>query len=293
MGATVPRGLAATSDRSLIPTVRHAIAVASGKGGVGKSTVSVNVAVALAETGASVGLLDGDIYGPNIPIMMGIKQALEQNEAGKITPPVQYGVRLVSVGFVAGESDAIIYRGPLVGKMIQRFLSGVDWGDLDYLIIDLPPGTGDASLTLAQSAPLTGAVIVTTPQEVALADVRKCITMFRRVNVPILGVVENMSYFLCPRCGERTDIFSHGGGRAASEELGLPFLGEIPLDPRVRVGGDEGRPIVVANPDSSLALAFREIAGNLAARVSVVTLTGPAAVQIELPKKEPESSRSR
>ncbi|MBI4553767.1 MAG: Mrp/NBP35 family ATP-binding protein [Candidatus Latescibacteria bacterium] len=292
MGATVPRGLAATSDRSTIPTVRHAIAVASGKGGVGKSTVSVNVAVALAETGASVGLLDGDIYGPNIPIMMGIKQALERSETGKITPPVQYGVRLVSVGFVAGESDAIIYRGPLVGKMIQRFLSGVDWGDLDYLIIDLPPGTGDASLTLAQSAPLTGAVIVTTPQEVALADVRKCITMFRRVNVPILGVVENMSYFLCPRCGERTDIFSHGGGRAASEELDLPFLGEIPLDPRVRVGGDEGRPIVVANPDSSLALAFREIAGNLAARVSVVTLTGPDAVQIELPKKEPESSRS-
>lgn len=242
------------------------IAVASGKGGVGKSTVSVNLAVALAETGATVGLLDGDIYGPSIPQMMGIQQPLKRSADGRIIPPVRYGIRLVSVGFIANESDAIIYRGPLVGKMIKRFLGDVDWGDIDYLVIDLPPGTGDASLTLAQAVALSGTVVVTTPQQVALSDVRKCITMFNRLNVPILGIVENMSYFISPQSGERTEIFGHGGGRAASEELDIPFLGEIPLDPRVCLGGDEGRPISVTDPDSDLARTFKQIAESVAER---------------------------
>ena len=198
------------------------IAVASGKGGVGKSTLSVNLAVTLASSGAKVGLLDGDIYGPNIPQMMGIHKTLEQNETGRIQPLVSHGVRLVSVGFITGDSDAVIYRGPLVGKMIKKYLNDVDWGGLDYLLVDLPPGTGDASLTLAQAASLTGAVVVTTPQQVALSDVRKCITMFKRLKVPILGIVENMSFFVSPQSGERTEIFGHGGGKAAAGELAAP-----------------------------------------------------------------------
>ena len=255
------------------------IAVASGKGGVGKSTVSVNLAVTLAATGATVGLLDGDIYGPNIPQMMGIHKPLEQSENGRIQPLVSHGVRLVSVGFITGASDAVIYRGPLVGKMIKRFLSDVDWGGLDYLLVDLPPGTGDASLTLAQAAPLTGAVVVTTPQQVALSDVRKCITMFNRLKVPILGMVENMSFFVSPQSGERTDIFGHGGGKAAAGELDIPFLGEIPIDPKVCTAGDEGVPVVIAEPSSDLAQTFRQLAGSVTTRARKVV--GHSAIQIE------------
>ncbi len=223
--------------------IRRVIAVASGKGGVGKSTVSVNLALALVETGQAVGLLDADVYGPNVPQMMGVSGSLEKDPSGSIQPIVKHGIRVVSVGFVAGPSDAVIYRGPLVGKMVKGFLGNVAWGELDSLVVDLPPGTGDASLTLAQSVQLTGAVIVTTPQQVALSDVRKSITMFERLRVPVLGIVENMSYYANPGTGDRTYVFGRGGGKALSEELGLPLLGEIPLSPAVCAAGDAGEPI--------------------------------------------------
>ena len=242
------------------------IAVASGKGGVGKSTVSVNLAASLASAGSAVGLLDADVYGPSIPRMMGASGPLEQDEEGLMKPVVNHGVKLVSVGFAARESDAIIFRGPLVGKMIKRFLGEVAWGDLDYLLVDLPPGTGDASLSLAQAAPLSGAVIVTTPQQVALADVRKCIAMFQRLKVPIIGIVENMSYFESPDSGTRTHIFGSGGGRAAGEELGIPFLGEIPIDSYVCEAGDAGCPAVTGKPESGIAGIFTSIAEDVANR---------------------------
>ncbi len=256
---------------NLIPGVKHVIAVSSGKGGVGKSTVSVNLAVALARTGAKVGLLDADIYGPNIPMMMGVTKAPEQKD-GKIVPAESHGVKLISMGFFVPEDTAIVWRGPMVHTAIQQLFRDVLWGELDYLLIDLPPGTGDAQLTLTQLVPLTGAITVTTPQEVALADVRKGMMMFQKVNVPLLGIVENMSYFLCGHCGERTEIFSHGGGERAAATVGIPFLGRIPIDPAIRAGGDSGNPIVEADPTSPQSAAFREIAQKIVAAV-----TGPAA----------------
>ena len=256
---------------NILPGAKHIVAVASGKGGVGKSTVAVNLSIALAQTGATVGLLDADIYGPNVPIMVGLENAqLGPSPSGKIAPLEKFDLKIVSIGFVAqaqGEA-AIIWRGPLVGKMIQQFLSEVDWGELDYLVVDLPPGTGDAQLTLSQVVPLTGAVVVTTPQDVALSDARKGINMFKKVNVPVLGLVENMSYFVCPHCGERTEVFSHGGGKLASEKYDVPFLGEVPLELAVREGGDSGKPILVGQPDSPVAEAFRSIAEAVAAQVS-------------------------
>ena len=256
---------------NLIPGVKHVIAVSSGKGGVGKSTVSVNLAVALARTGAKVGLLDADIYGPNIPMMMGVTKAPEQKD-GKIVPAESHGVKLISMGFFVPEDTAIVWRGPMVHTAIQQLFRDVLWGELDYLLIDLPPGTGDAQLTLTQLVPLTGAITVTTPQEVALADVRKGMMMFQKVNVPLLGIVENMSYFLCGHCGERTEIFSHGGGERAAATVGIPFLGRIPIDPAIRAGGDSGNPIVEADPTSPQSAAFREIAQKIVAAV-----TAPAA----------------
>jgi ATP-binding protein involved in chromosome partitioning len=273
----VPGAAGADSPQqpNMLPGVKNIVAVASGKGGVGKTTVAVNLSIALAQTGASVGLLDADIYGPNVPIMVGLENAqLGPSPSGKIAPLEKHGLKMVSIGFVAqaqGEA-AIIWRGPLVGKMIQQFLADVEWGNLDYLIVDLPPGTGDAQLTLSQVVPLTGAVVVTTPQDVALSDARKGINMFKKVNVAVLGVVENMSYFICPHCGERTDIFSHGGGKLASEKYGVPFLGEVPLEPAVRKGGDTGKPIVVGEPESPVAEAFRKIAEAAAAQVTLLRL---------------------
>ena len=252
---------------SIIPDVKYVIAVSSGKGGVGKSTVSVNLAVAMALTGAKVGLLDADIYGPNIPMMMGVTKPPEQRD-GKITPAESHGVKLISMGFFVPEETAVVWRGPMVHTAIQQLFRDVLWGELDYLIIDLPPGTGDAQLTLTQLVPLTGAVTVTTPQEVALHDVRKGMMMFQKVNVPLLGIVENMSYFLCGHCGERTEIFSHGGGERAAAKLGVPFLGRIPIDPAIRDGGDSGMPIVVADPASPQSAAFRDIAQKIIAEVS-------------------------
>ncbi len=246
---------------------KYNIAVASGKGGVGKTTVSVNLAVSLAKTGAKVGLLDADIYGPNIPMMMGVDDKLGTRN-NKIAPLSRYGVEMVSVGFISQGDTAIIWRGPLVGRMIQQFLQDVDWGELDYLVIDLPPGTGDAVLTLTQSLPLTGAIVVSTPQDVAMADAKKGINMFKKVEVPILGIVENMSYFVCPHCDKRTEIFDHGGGKKTSRKFKIPFLGEIPLDTKVRIGGDTGKPISITDPDSPVSKAFKTLTDTIIQQVS-------------------------
>lgn len=260
---------------------RNTLAVASGKGGVGKTTVAVNLAIALRRLGATVGLLDSDIYGPNVPMMMGAV-GHPRLRGERILPLEAYGVRLMSMGFLLKPDQPVVWRGPMLHAALQQFLGDVEWGDLDYLIIDLPPGTGDVQLSLAQLLPLTGAVIVTTPQDVALADVRKGMAAFNQLEVPLLGVVENMSYFICPHCGERTDIFSHGGGRRAAEELGITFLGEIALDPVIRAGGDAGQPIVAVAHDSPHAEAFMEIAGALAARISVLNVErqGQGLIQI-------------
>ncbi len=268
--ANVPSD-ARISGKLNIP-VKSTIAVASGKGGVGKTTVSVNLAVALAQMGAKVGLMDADIYGPNIPIMMGINEQPHANKDQRIIPLEAHGVKLMSMGFLVAPEQAMIWRGPMLHSAIQQFLSDVDWGELDYLVVDLPPGTGDAQLTLAQSVPLTGGVIVATPQDVALADVVRGIMMLRKLEVPVLGVVENMSYFICPHCGERTDIFAHGGAQRMADKYGVPFLGEIPLDVAIRVGGDGGAPITAAQPDSPNAQAFKKLAQQVAAQVSVMNV---------------------
>jgi ATP-binding protein involved in chromosome partitioning len=256
------------SNKKPIDGVKNIIAVGSGKGGVGKSTVTVNLAVALAQAGARVGLLDADIYGPNVPLMMGI---MDRPRAvnNRIQPIENYGVRIMSMGFLMSDDTALIWRGPMLHSAVQQFIRDVDWGELDYLLIDLPPGTGDVQLTLTQTVPLMGAVVVTTPQDVALQDARKAIKMFRQVRVDILGIVENMAYFECPHCNQRTHIFSHGGGVATAEQYKVPFLGEVPLDVAVREGGDGGKPIVLYNPDAPAAKAFTQIAGSVAAQVSI------------------------
>ena len=244
--------------------VKFKIAVASGKGGVGKSTVSTNLALALRALGHSVGLLDADIYGPSQQMMLGIEgrpQVDEQDE--KILPMERHGVKTMSLGLITDPDTPVIWRGPMVMKALDQFLTDVKWGELDYMVIDLPPGTGDAQLTLTQRVPLAGAIIVTTPQDVALIDARKGLAMFRKVNVPVLGIVENMSYFICRHCGEREEIFGHGGGKKTAEMLGVPFLGEIPIDPKVVVGGDTGEPIVVLEPSSPAAQAFVQLAKDV------------------------------
>ncbi len=251
--------------------VKNAIAVASGKGGVGKSTVAANLALSLALDGASVGLLDADIYGPNIPMMLGVTgRPAGRND--KNIPPEADGLKVMSMGFLVDPNQPVIWRGPMIHNALRQFLQDVDWGNLDYLVIDLPPGTGDASLSLAQSLSLTGSVIVTTPQQVALSDVVRGVAMFQQLNVPILGVVENMSYFVAPDTGVRYDIFGHGGGEKMARQVGVDFLGEVPLEPQVRIGGDEGKPIVVADPASAAAQALRALARKVAAMVSVQNL---------------------
>lgn len=259
-------------DKEPIPRVKNTIAVASGKGGVGKSTVAVNLALALGKSGAKVGLLDTDIYGPSIPMMMGIHKQLQATPDEKILPIINYGIKLMSVGFMLDEETPLIWRGPMVMQIVKQFLTGVAWGDLDYLIIDLPPGTGDAQLTLVQTIPLTGAVIVTTPQDIALLDARRAIKMFHEVKVPILGIVENMSYFQCPHCGEKTEIFSHGGGEKTSQRYNVPLLGKIPIDTHIREGGDSGKPIVVADPSSPQTEAFIKISETVAAKISMLDI---------------------
>lgn len=256
-------------DQQGIPGVRNVIAVASGKGGVGKTTVSVNIAVALAQSGAKVGLLDADIYGPNVPLMMGLS-TLPAMKGDRIVPAENFGVKAMSIGFLVKPGEAVIWRGPMLHGAMNKFLKEVEWGDLDYLLIDNPPGTGDIQLSLSQVISLSGALIVTTPQEVALQDVAKSIAMFRKVNVPIAGLVENMSTFICPHCRKPTEIFAKGGGQRAAEEMKIPFLGEIPLQPEVSAGSDSGHPIVLTHPDSAAARAFAEVARRLAGQLSIL-----------------------
>jgi ATP-binding protein involved in chromosome partitioning len=250
-----------------LPGVKQVIAVASGKGGVGNSTCSVNLACALRHLGFRVGLLDCDIYGPSIPLMMGIRQRPTINDEEKMVPPANHGVKLMSMGFLLDGDQPVIWRGPMIQKTIQQFFQAVEWGELDYLLVDLPPGTGDAQLSLCQTVPLDGGVIITTPQEASLGVVRKGIAMFEKVNVPILGLVENMSYFTAPN-GERIEIFGHGGGRLEAERQKAPFLGEIPLYPEIRIGGDEGQPVVVASPNEAPAQAFIAVARKLIEQLS-------------------------
>jgi len=274
---------------NLIPGVKHVIAVSSGKGGVGKSTVASNLACALALTGAKVGLLDADLYGPNIPMMMGSTKGPEQQD-GKIVPVESYGVKLISMAFLVPEEAPLVWRGPMVHQYLQAFFRDVLWGELDYLLIDLPPGTGDVQLSLSQMVPLAGAITVTTPQEVALYDVRKGMAMFQKVNVPLLGIVENMSFFICGHCGERTEIFSYGGGERAAAKLNVPFLGRIPIDPAIRDGGDSGHPIVMADPDSPQARAFRDIAQKLIAGLSGAEKSGASIDSLLKKIKQPFSN---
>jgi ATP-binding protein involved in chromosome partitioning len=245
-----------------IAGVKNLIAVGSGKGGVGKTTVSVNLAVGLAALGYKVGLMDADVYGPNVPLMMGINQT-PMALGDRIQPLEQYGVKLMSMGFLSPGDKPLVWRGPMLHSVIQQFLRGVDWGRLDYLVIDLPPGTGDVQLSLIQTAPVTGAIVVTTPSDVSLEDARKAVMMFHQVKVPILGIVENMSYLTCPHCSERIDVFSHGGGRRTAQEMQVHFLGELPLDPEVRIGGDSGLPIVQRKGQGE---PFLELARQAAAR---------------------------
>ena len=260
-----PRGAAAgpAADAAILKDVRFKIAVASGKGGVGKSTVAANLALALERVGNRVGLMDSDIYGPSQQMMMGIDEKPYVNESNQLVPVERYGVRVMSLGFLMDVDQPVIWRGPMVMKAVEQFLQDVAWGQLDFLVIDLPPGTGDAQLTLTQKIHLSGAVIVTTPQDVSLIDARKGLAMFQKVNVPVLGIVENMSYYLCPQCGHRDEIFKHGGGRRTAEQLDVPFLGEIPLDPKVAIGGDSGRPIVAGEPKSGVTEAYLKIADQI------------------------------
>jgi ATP-binding protein involved in chromosome partitioning len=260
-----PRGAVGPppADSELLKDVRFKVAVASGKGGVGKSTVTANLALALARLGHTVGLMDSDIYGPSQQMMMGINEKPFVNPENRIVPIERYGVKVMSLGFLMDVDQPVIWRGPMVMKAVEQFLGEVAWGKLDFLLVDLPPGTGDAQLTLTQKIHLSGAVIVTTPQDVSLIDARKGLAMFQKVNVPVLGIIENMSYYMCPKCGNREEIFKHGGGQRTAKELHVPFLGEIPLDPKIAIGGDAGRPIVAGEPDSAVTAAYMQLAESV------------------------------
>jgi ATP-binding protein involved in chromosome partitioning len=264
------------ADKARLPGVKNVIAVASGKGGVGKSTVATNLALALSKWGAKVGLLDADVFGPSVPQMLGTPERPVGGTADKkIGPAIYYGMKVVSVAFFVEKDQAVVWRGPMVHKLLEQFMTDVDWGELDYLVIDLPPGTGDVQLSLSQLIPITGAVMVTTPQQVAVIDVVKGIAMFKKVEIPILGVVENMAYYVCPSCGHHDDIFSRGGGKKLADDSGTVFLGEIPIHPRVRHGGDSGVPVVVGAPDSEHAKIFMDLAARVAGRVAAHVLSGP------------------
>ena len=242
---------------------KNIIAIASGKGGVGKSTFAVNTAVALQKLGHNIGILDADIYGPSIPRMMNISEKPKTNENNKLVPIEKYGIKCMSIGFLIGEDTPTIWRGPMIMKALEQMFNGVEWGNLDYLIIDLPPGTGDAQITLAQSSKLSGSIIVSTPQDIALIDARKAINMFKRVDVPVLGIVENMSYFICPNCDERHEIFSYGGAKKEAEKFETNFLGELPIDKNLRIHSDEGEPVCISEPESDMAKMYIKIAKNL------------------------------
>ena len=268
MTASVRSAIAPDAGRMPIPGIRNIIAVGAGKGGVGKTTVAVNLAVALAQHGSRVGMIDGDIYGPNVPIMLGVQQPLT-HDGQKITPARGHGIDAVSMGFLTDADSPVIWRGPMLHGVIQQFFRDVRWPELDYLVVDMPPGTGDVALSLSQSVPVTGAVLVTTPQTVSLADTRRAVHMYRKLNIPTLGLVENMSHFVCPDCGHESDIFGKGGGERLAAELEVPFLGRVPLYEPIRVGGDSGVPIVIGEPDAPAAKAIVRVAEQAAAQVSI------------------------
>jgi len=290
--ARVMEGRAISMDE-LLPGVKNILAVASGKGGVGKTTVSVNLAMALAKTGAKVGLLDADIYGPSVPLMLGLKASPEVIN-NKIQPPVSEGIKVISMGFFYEQSQqAGIYRGPIISGIVKQFLTDVNWGDLDYLIIDLPPGTGDAPLTIAQTIPITGILIVTTPQDVAMNVAVKAIGMFNKLNVPIVGVIENMSYLECPHCKQHTHIFGKGGGQIVSEQFNIPFIGEIPLHPLIMTGSDIGKSVVISAPDSMNSLVFSKVAKTIAGRISVIATEMRAQQETESEQSNSNNSSSQ
>lgn len=274
-------GLPILGTDEILPGVKNTVAVASGKGGVGKSTVAINLALALLQEGARVGIMDADIYGPSIPLMMDVHE-LPPPSGGRLSPPVRYGCKVMSMGLILPKGEAVVWRGPMVAKMVREFLTAVDWGSLDYLLIDLPPGTGDAALTLAQAIPLSGVVVVTTPQEAATSIATKAISMFGKLNVPIVGIVENMSYYHCPSCGHEEEIFGRGGGEAASAECDTAFLGRIPLHTSIRHAGDIGKPILMTEPDSPSTRAFKEVAGKMAGRISVLKAGLPVTTPVVL-----------
>ena len=270
------------AQKAPVPGIRNIIAVGAGKGGVGKTTVSVNLAVALARYGGRVGIIDGDVYGPNVPIMLGLDARLE-SDGRKIVPAEKYGIRVVSMGFLTDATAPIIWRGPMLHGVVRQFFQDVKWDELDYLVVDMPPGTGDVALSLSQTVPVTGAVVVTTPQAVSLSDSRRAVGMYRKLNVPTLGIVENMSYYACSGCGQESDLFGRGGGERVAEELDVPFLGNIPLYAPIRVGGDTGAPIVSAEPESPAAQAFLRIAERAAAQISIQSFRPPEPQQVAPP----------
>ncbi|HXE81028.1 MAG TPA: Mrp/NBP35 family ATP-binding protein [Vicinamibacterales bacterium] len=274
MTAAVRAAAIPDATRAPVPGVRNIIAVGAGKGGVGKTTVAVNLATALASRGSRVGLLDGDIYGPNVPIMLGLRTQLA-TDGRKIVPAEKYGLQVVSMGFLTGDDSAVIWRGPMLHGAIQQFFRDVGWNDLDYLIVDMPPGTGDVALSLAQTVPVSGAIVVTTPQVVSLADTRRAVRMYQKLNIRTLGVIENMSYFACPGCGTESDIFGRGAAARLAEELGVPLLGSVPIYQPIREGGDRGEPIVIAEPESPAARALFSVAEQAAAQVSIASFSRP------------------
>ncbi len=268
MTASVRSALGPDAGRSPIPGIRNIVAIGAGKGGVGKTTVAVNVAIALARRGSRVGIIDGDIYGPNVPIMLGVHTQLT-HDGQKITPATKYGIHAVSMGFLTNDDAPVIWRGPMLHGVIQQFFRDVRWPELDYLVIDMPPGTGDVALSLSQTVPVSGAVLVSTPQAVSLADTRRAVRMYQKLNIPTLGIVENMSHYVCPDCGHESDIFGKGGGERLSEQMSVPFLGRIPLYEPIRVGGDSGVPLVIAEPDAPAAQAIMAVAERAAAQMSI------------------------
>ncbi|HET7617256.1 MAG TPA: Mrp/NBP35 family ATP-binding protein [Vicinamibacterales bacterium] len=275
MTATVRPAANPAAGRAPIAGVKNVVAVGAGKGGVGKTTVAVNLALALARAGGRVGMIDGDIYGPNVPIMLGLNAQLT-TDGQKIVPAEQYGLQVVSMGFLTGDDAPVIWRGPMLHGALQQFFREVRWLDLDYLIVDMPPGTGDIALSLSQTVPVAGAIVVTTPQKVSLADSRRAVRMYQKLNIPTLGLIENMSYFVCPSCQHESDIFGRGGGEGLAETLGVPFLGRIPIYQPIREGGDSGVPLMVSEPDSPAARAFVDAASRTAAQVSIAGFSQPA-----------------
>jgi ATP-binding protein involved in chromosome partitioning len=282
MTASVRSATAPEHGRPPLPGVKNVIAVGAGKGGVGKTTVSVNLALALAGAGSRVGILDGDIYGPNVPLMFGLKTQLTSN-GQQIVPAEKYGIQVISIGFMTDDDAPVIWRGPMVHSAIQQFFRDVAWRDLDYLIIDMPPGTGDVALSLSQTVPVAGAVVVTTPQQVSLSDSRRAVRMYQKLNIPTLGIVENMSYYACPNCHHESDLFGYGGGEQISNDIGIPFLGRLPVYQPISLGSDRGIPIVVAEPDSPATRAFLTVAERVAAQVSIAAHRNAAAHKGKIP----------